>query len=57
VLDSQIDKKWRANILLKIPLWVIFYTLTSKSKLKALKRLLQACFDGFSGRMGRCYEK
>jgi rhamnosyltransferase len=57
LLDSQIDKKWRANILLKIPLWVIFYTLTSKSKLKALKRLLQACFDGFSGRMGRCYEK
>lgn len=57
LLDPQIDKKWRTNIFLKIPLWVIFYTFTSKSKFKALKRLLRACFDGFSGRMGRYHEK
>lgn len=55
LLDSQIDKKWRTNILLKIPLWVIFYSLTSKSKFKSLKRLLRACFDGFSGHLGRYF--
>lgn len=53
LLDSKIDNRWRANILFKIPLWVLFYSLTSKSKLGSFKLLLRACCDGFSGRLGR----
>lgn len=53
-LDANIDIGWRLNILAKLPLWVIFYSLTSKSKLKAFFRLLLACYRGFSGHLGRC---
>jgi rhamnosyltransferase len=53
LLDSNVDNKWRMNILLKIPLYIIFYTSTSSSKIKSFKRLVQACFDGFTGRLGK----
>ena len=53
ILDSQIDRKWRINMLVKIPLWVVFFSLTSKSKPSAFKLLLRACVDGFSGRLGK----
>jgi rhamnosyltransferase len=57
LLDSKIDNRWRVNILLKIPIWVIFYTVTSESKFKSFKRLLRACLDGFSGTLGRYSER
>lgn len=55
MFDSKIGNRWRINIALKIPLWVMFYTLTSESKFKSFKRLLRACFDGFTHRLGRYF--
>jgi rhamnosyltransferase len=55
VLDPRVDKQWRVNMALKIPLYIIFYTLTSKSKISALKRLLQACLDGLIGNLGKVF--
>jgi rhamnosyltransferase len=55
VRDPQIDNQWRANIAFKIPLYIIFYTLTSKSRISSLKRLFQACFDGLSGNLGKVF--
>ena len=57
LMDCKIDNSWRINIALKIPAWLIFYTLTSEAKLKSFKRLLRACMDGFSGRLGRYLER
>lgn len=56
LIDCKIDNRWRINIALKIPVWIIFYTLTSEAKFKSFKRLLLACFDGFFGRLGRYSE-
>ena len=53
LLDPQIDRGWRVNILFKIPLWISLYSLTSKSKIKSLLRLLLACYQGFFGHLGR----
>lgn len=55
MLDSKINRNWRLNIAFKIPLYVIFYTLTSNSKIHALKQLLRACLDGFSGKLGKAF--
>ena len=53
MLDSQVDSRWRVNIFLKVPAFIVFYTLTSEFKFKSFKRLLRACYDGFTGRLGR----
>ncbi len=55
LLDSKINRKWRVNIAFKIPLYVIFYTLTSNSRIHSLKQLLRACFDGLSGKLGKAF--
>jgi len=52
-LDADIDFGWRLNILMRLPMWLVFYTLTSKSKMKAFVRLLLGIFYGFQGRLGR----
>lgn len=54
-LDPQIDKRWRMNIAFKIPAYVVFYALHSKTRLKAFKLLIRACLDGFSGRLGKAF--
>lgn len=55
ILNSKINRNWRINIAFKIPLYVIFYTLTSTSKIQSLKQLLRACLDGFSGKLGKAF--
>jgi rhamnosyltransferase len=52
-LDPNIDLGWRLNIFMKFPIWIVFYTLTSKSKMKAFLRLSLGIFYGFQGRLGR----
>lgn len=56
-LDKSINWQWRANIFLKIPLYVIFYSITalSKKRTKAFVLLLRACADGFMGRLGKAF--
>ena len=57
LLDNSIKWQWRANILFKIPQYVIFYSITSLSKkrVKVFILLLRACLDGFLGRLGRAF--
>ncbi len=55
LLDAQIDQRWRMSIVFKIPLYVVFYALHSKTQLKAFKLLIRACVDGFSGRLGKAF--
>lgn len=53
LLDSQVDKRWRVNIAFKIPLYIIFYSLTSKSKMNSFFQLLRACLDAMKGNLGK----
>lgn len=53
LMSPIIYRRWRINILLKIPLWVILFSVTSKTKFRALLLMLRACFDGLTRRMGR----
>ena len=53
LLNRQIYRRWRINILFKIPMWVILFSVTSKYKLRAFFLLVRACFDGFTGKLGR----
>ena len=57
LLDRSVNWQWRFNILFKIPKYVIFYSLTSlsKNRMQAFMLLLRACFDGFSGRLGKAF--
>lgn len=53
MLNRQIYRRWRVNVLLKIPMWVILFSVTSKTKLRAFSMLIRACFDGFTSKLGR----
>ncbi len=53
MLNRQVYRRWRVNILFKIPMWVILFSVTSKTKLRAFFMLIRACFDGFTARLGR----
>lgn len=57
LLDSSVRWQWRLNILFKIPKYVIFYSLTSlsKNRTRAFRLLIRACFDGFSGQLGKAF--
>ncbi len=57
LLDRTVNWQWRLNILFKIPKYVIFYSVTSlsRNRMKALRLLLRACIDGFSGRLGKAF--
>jgi rhamnosyltransferase len=52
-VDAMMGRQFRTIIFLKIPLYVVFYSLTSATPLTSLKHLLRACFDGFSGNLGK----
>ena len=52
-VDAMMGRRFRTIILLKIPLYVIFYSVTSTTPLASFWNLLRACFDGFSGKLGR----
>ena len=51
--DRQIYRRWRVNVLFKIPIWVILFSVTSKSRVRAFFMLIRACFDGFTAKLGR----
>ncbi|MDP2071933.1 glycosyltransferase family 2 protein [Methylotenera sp.] len=55
VLNSVMGRRFRTNIFLKIPTYVLFYSMTSKSRFASLKLLLRACVDGVSGRLGKAF--
>lgn len=55
LLDPQIGRKWRTDIILRIPIYIIAFTLCSKNRLNTFKTLLRACLDGFSGRLGKAF--
>lgn len=57
LLDKSIKWQWRANIFFKIPQYVIFYSFKtlSKKRTKSFIILVRACFDGFSGRLGKAF--
>ncbi len=54
LIDSNIETRWRLRFFLLSPFFVVFYSLTSASKLKSFKRLLCAFYHGFTGRLGKC---
>lgn len=47
--------RWRLITLIKIPQYVIFYSITSKCKIKSLFLLMKACVKGFSSKLGRAF--
>jgi rhamnosyltransferase len=55
ILNPIMGRRFRTNVLLKIPAYVLFYTLASRSRFASLKLLLRACVDGFSGRLGKAF--
>lgn len=50
---GHMGASWSRNIFLKIPMYIIFYSVTSSKKWYAFKLLLKAARDGFQGRMGK----
>lgn len=52
-LDPMMGKRFRTNMISRIPLYVLVYTLASKQHFSTLKILLRACVDGFCGRLGK----
>lgn len=55
VLNSVMGSRFRTNVILKIPAFILVYSIKSKHKLMSLKLLLRACLDGFSGRLGKAF--
>jgi rhamnosyltransferase len=55
VLNPVMGRRFRTNVILKIPAYVLFYSMTSKLHFASLKLLLRACADGFSGRLGKAF--
>lgn len=55
VLNPAMGRRFRTNIFLKIPSYVLFFSITSKSRFTSLKLLLRACYDGFSGKLGKAF--
>lgn len=53
LLNSMMGRRFRTNVFFKIPAYVLFYSITSKSRFTTLKLLLRACADGFFGRLGK----
>lgn len=52
-LNPMMSRKFRTNMLFKIPLYIVVYTLASKLRFSTLKILLRACLDGCCGRLGK----
>lgn len=44
---------WRIHTALRIPKYYLFYSLTSRNKIKSLRRLASAMWDGISSNMGK----
>lgn len=55
LMNPMMGRKFRTNVFMKIPAYVLFYSTTSMSRLSSLKLLLRACVDGFSGRLGKAF--
>ena len=57
VTQSSMSIGWRINASLKIPVYVIFYAITSLSKkrLQVFWMLVQACKDGFCRKLGKAF--
>jgi rhamnosyltransferase len=55
IRDKSVNWQWRANMLIKVPMYVIFYSLTTDSKKrgKAFLNLMRACLTGFFGNLGK----
>lgn len=55
--DKSVNLQWRAHIFFKIPMYVIFYSLTTPSKKRgeAFLLLMRACSDGFFGKLGKAF--
>lgn len=55
--DRSVKWQWRAHIFFKVPMYVIFYSLTTTSKKpgKAFLFLMRACFAGFFGKVGKAF--
>ena len=54
-LNPMMSRQFRTNMLFKIPLYILVYTLASKLRFSTLKVLLRACVDGFRGRLGKAF--
>lgn len=57
IRDKSVKWQWRIHLLLKVPLYVIFYSLTTPSKKsgKAFLSLIRACLAGFFGKLGKVF--
>jgi rhamnosyltransferase len=55
IRDKSVNWQWRANMLFKVPIYVLFYSLTtlSKKRGKTFLYLMRACSVGFFGNLGR----
>jgi rhamnosyltransferase len=57
IKDKTLSWKLRSNIFLRVPMYVIFYSLTTPSKKrgKVFLLLIQACSAGFFGKLGKAF--
>jgi rhamnosyltransferase len=55
--DGTLNWRWRFNIFLKIPAYLVFYSFfsTGKSRINSFRLLVRACADGFRGRVGKAF--
>ena len=53
--NKKLGRRFRTNVFLKIPIYVLLFSLTSNSRMRSLKILLRAMFNGFSGKLGKFF--
>ena len=53
ILDPMMGRSFRLITLCKVPSYILIYSFYSESPLATFRLLLNACFDGFSGRLGK----
>lgn len=57
ITDRRIPFQWRASMLFKVPAYVVFFAIfsLSQSRSRAFVLLIQACFKGFAGKLGKAF--
>ena len=57
IFSRNIPSYWKINIFFKLPLYILFFTLTSNSKNKLIvfKSLMRSAYQGFLGNLGEIH--
>jgi len=54
-LNPMMGRRFRTNMLFRIPAYLFVYTFASKCRFSLFKLLLRACVDGFASRLGKAF--